>query len=151
MFMLMMHINMKRKNQYQLKFKLMKKYIYAIGRRKTAIATIRLFEGKEQSLVNDIAFEKYFVKEDNRFVVLEPLVLLHKQGQYYFTVKVSGGGKNAQAGAVRLALARALVKANLEFKGVLKKAGMLTRDPRAKERKKTGLVKARKAPQFSKR
>ncbi len=129
----------------------MQKYDFTIGRRKSAIATFRLYKNEGESLVNDRPIEKYFVEQKDVFHLQEPFVITKTLGKYHFTAKVTGGGKASQAGAIRLALARALAKEDEEFKKLLKKAGMLTRDDREKERKKTGLVKARKAPQFSKR
>lgn len=129
----------------------MDKYYYAKGRRKTASATIRVFEGNGQSLINEKPVESIYPDATNKRKMFYPLVLLSQMGKYYFTAKTVGGGKNSQLEAIVMAFARALVKADSENKSILKKAGLLTRDDRMVERKKTGLRKARKAPQYSKR
>lgn len=127
------------------------KYYYAIGRRKRAIATARLYSGKGTTMVNEMTAEAYF---NNATLVAElgqALVLTGNNEKMYATIKVIGGGKRGQAEAARLAIARALLEVSAELRPSMKKAGLLTRDPREKERKKPGLKKARKAPQFSKR
>ncbi|HEX9804478.1 MAG TPA: 30S ribosomal protein S9 [Candidatus Dojkabacteria bacterium] len=129
----------------------MDKYFYAVGRRKESTATIRLFEGKGESTVNGTPVDKKFNLLMERKEVLSPLTVAEIGDKFYFSAKVKGGGKAGQIGAVRHALARSIIKADLNYRAVLKKAGFLTRDDRKVERKKTGLVKARKAPQFSKR
>lgn len=123
----------------------------ATGRRKTAVARVRLVHGDGRILVNGRPFEQYFPVVHQRNMVVEPLEMTHSQGKYDVIVNVRGGGISGQAGAVRHGVARALAKLDLKHRPVLKKAGLLTRDPRVKERKKYGLKKARKAPQFSKR
>lgn len=123
----------------------------ATGRRKTAVARVRLVHGDGRILVNGRPFEQYFPVVHQRIMVVEPLEMTHSQGKYDVIVNVRGGGISGQAGAVRHGVARALAKLDLKHRPVLKKAGLLTRDPRVKERKKYGLKKARKAPQFSKR
>lgn len=127
------------------------KYFYAYGRRKTSVATIRLFSGSEESKVNDMGLKQYFPLEDDRKVVLMPLAITGKQKEFFFTSKVKGGGKKSQREAIRHAIARALVVFDENLKPELKKYSLLTRDDRMVERKKTGLVKARKAHQYSKR
>ncbi|MBI2875232.1 MAG: 30S ribosomal protein S9 [Firmicutes bacterium] len=121
------------------------------GRRKTAVARVRLFQGKGKILINKRELDHYFTLETLRSVVCEPLVTIKALGNYDITAKVHGGGMTGQAGAIRLGIARALIRMDQELRPVLKKAGFLTRDPRMVERKKYGLKKARRAPQFSKR
>ena len=125
---------------------------WGTGRRKKAIARVRLIPGGNGTIViNDRAFEDYFPQGTLQYIVKQPLVLLEAEAKYDVLVNVIGGGYTGQAGAIRLGVARALLEAEPESRPVLKKAGFLTRDPRAKERKKYGLKKARRAPQFSKR
>jgi len=130
-----------------------KKYIFAVGRRKTAVARVRLFSGKGQMTVNDVPIEQYFPGEVAKAVWLKPFTVTDTVGKYYATVKVEGGGRSAQLGAVVHGLARALDKENKElYHSSLKKAGLLTRDPRVKERRKPGQMgKARKKKQSPKR
>jgi small subunit ribosomal protein S9 len=125
--------------------------INALGRRKTAIARIFLKEGSGKITINNREFIEYFPQETLQYVVLQPLNLLNVAGQYDIKVNLDGGGFNGQAEALRLAIARALVKIDAESKSELKKAGFMTRDPREVERKKPGQPKARKRFQFSKR
>ncbi len=125
--------------------------INALGRRKAAIARIYLKEGKGTITINNREFKEYFPQETLQYVVLQPLNLLNVAGQYDIKVNLDGGGYNGQAEALRLAIARALVKIDAESKSELKKAGFMTRDPREVERKKPGQPKARKRFQFSKR
>jgi len=127
------------------------KYFYAYGRRKTSVATIRLFSGNGESKVNEVELKQYFPLESDRKVVLMPLAITEKLKDFYFTSKVKGGGKKSQREAIRHALARALVVSDEDLKPALKKHSLMTRDDRMVERKKTGLVKARKAHQYSKR
>ena len=130
-----------------------KKYIFAVGRRKTAVARVRLFSGKGQMTVNDVPIEQYFPGEVAKAVWLKPFTVTDTVEKYYATVKVEGGGRSAQLGAVVHGLARALDKENKElYHSSLKKAGFLTRDPRVKERRKPGQMgKARKKKQSPKR
>jgi len=129
-----------------------KKYIEAIGRRKTAIARVRLTEASKTTYaVNDRELNSYFPTSELQRVVTEPFTLLKTGGKYKITAKINGGGISSQAEAVRLGISRALIEFDKELRGKLKKAGFLKRDPRAKERRKFGLKKARKAPQWSKR
>tara|TARA_Y200000002_G_C22664371_1_gene657289 strand:- start:893 stop:1282 length:390 start_codon:yes stop_codon:yes gene_type:complete len=129
----------------------MTEIIYATGRRKSATARVYLSEGSGNILINDLPLDKYFGREVAKILVKQPLVLLECVGNYDFKIKVSGGGSFGQAGAIRHGISRALEKKNKDFRSALKTAGYLTRDSRKVERKKVGLRKARKAPQFSKR
>ena len=124
---------------------------YATGRRKTSTARVYLTKGKGNILVNDIPLEEYFGREVAKILVKQPLVLLESMDKFDIKVKVSGGGSFGQAGAIRHGIARALEKYDSENRASLKSAGYLTRDSRKSERKKIGLVKARKSKQFSKR
>ena len=124
---------------------------YATGRRKTSTARVYLSEGKGNILVNDIPLEEYFGREVAKILVMQPLVLLDISSKFDIMVKVSGGGSFGQAGAIRHGISRALEKFDPEYRSSLKSAGYLTRDSRQVERKKDGLVKARKSKQFSKR
>lgn len=128
-----------------------KNYYYAVGRRKTAVATVRLMDGKGVITVNGQPSGEYFNNTALSKMIAVPLELVSKAGALDAIVRVEGGGKRGQVDAIRLGIARALVEMSEDFKLTLKKAGLLTRDPREKERKKYGLKKARKAPQFSKR
>ena len=127
------------------------KYTWATGRRKKAIARVRIISGTGKIVVNGKDLKEYFPVDVMQTVVCQPLVLVEAQDKYDIFVNVIGGGLSGQAGAVRHGIARALVLDNETFKAPIKAAGFLTRDPRMKERKKYGLKKARKAPQFSKR
>ena len=124
---------------------------YATGRRKTSTARVYLSEWKGNILVNDIPLEEYFGREVAKILVMQPLVLLDLSSKFDIMVKVSGGGSFGQAGAIRHGISRALEKFDPDFRPSLKSAGYLTRDSRQVERKKVGLVKARKSKQFSKR
>ena len=128
-----------------------KKYYYAVGRRKSAVATVHLMTGKGVITVNELPVAEYVNNAMLLKLVNEPLEQLSKTGQLDATIRVSGGGRRGQVDAIRLGISRALVQMSDEYRLSLKKAGLLTRDPREKERKKYGLKKARKAPQFSKR
>ena len=124
---------------------------YGTGRRKTAVARVRLVPGTGNIIINDRPLDEYFSYDTLRVLVKRPLEITETYGKFDVIAKVEGGGFTGQAGAVRHGISRALLKVDEELKPVLKKAGFLTRDPRMKERKKYGLKKARKAPQFSKR
>jgi len=124
---------------------------YATGRRKTSVAKVWLSPGNGKIIVNDKNMEEYFPLETLRIIVKQPLTLTETLNKYDVIAKVKGGGLSGQAGALRHGIARALVLADPTLRPVLKKAGFLTRDPRMVERKKYGLKKARRAPQFSKR
>lgn len=123
----------------------------AVGRRKTSIARVRLHPGDGDIKVNDKAMAEFFSRETLRGIVKQPLELTSTSGKFNVVANVSGGGESGQAGAVRHGIARALLASDAAFRGVLKKAGLLTRDPRMKERKKYGQKGARKRFQFSKR
>jgi small subunit ribosomal protein S9 len=124
---------------------------YGTGRRKKSVARVRLVPGDGKIMINDRAIDEYFGLETLKVIVKQPLTLTETTSKFDVICKVVGGGYTGQAGAIRHGIARALLKADEEFRAVLKKAGFLTRDPRMKERKKYGLKKARRAPQFSKR
>ena len=121
------------------------------GRRKESIARVRLMAGKGEVTVNGKKLDEYFGSDILKVIVNQPFAVTNTTGKYDVVVKVVGGGFTGQAGAIRHGIARALNEANSEFRPALKAAGLLTRDPRMKERKKYGMKKARKAPQFSKR
>ncbi|GLZ42112.1 30S ribosomal protein S9 [Actinokineospora sp. NBRC 105648] len=122
-----------------------------VGRRKQAIVRVRILPGSGKFLLNGKTLEGYFPNKVHQQLIREPLVITEKPESFDITARLHGGGITGQAGALRLAIARALIELDSEDRPVLKKAGFLTRDPRAKERKKYGLKKARKAPQYSKR
>ena len=124
---------------------------HAVGRRKKAIARVRLIPGEGNIVINKRTLDEYFGYETLKTVVRQPLALTETLGKFDVIVNCKGGGFTGQAGAIRLGIARALVKADEAYKPLVKKAGFLTRDPRMKERKKYGLKAARRAPQFSKR
>lgn len=127
-------------------------YIFACGRRKEAQASVHLFKGEGQFTVNGQPIVKYFPQEPSKLIWQKPFVITKSHGQYYATIKVQGSGKSSQLAAIIHGLSRALSQANPDFRPVLKKAGLLTRDPRAKERHKYGLAqKARKGKQSPKR
>ena len=124
---------------------------YGTGRRKSSIARVRIVEGKGTITINGKNIDEYLGTETLKVIVRQPLVTTNTTDKYDIICKVQGGGFTGQAGAIRLGIARALLEANSEYRPALKAAGFLTRDPRMKERKKYGLKKARKSPQFSKR
>ncbi len=124
---------------------------WGTGRRKKAVARVRLVPGDGKFLINKRPLEEYFGYETLKMVARSPLALTETEGKYDVLVNVRGGGFTGQAGAIRHGVARALIKADETLRPALKKAGFLTRDPRMKERKKYGLKGARRAPQFSKR
>ena len=121
------------------------------GRRKKSIARVRLVNGNGKITINGVDINEYFGVETLKVIVKQPLVATNTMDKYDVIVKVIGGGISGQAGAIRHGIARALLDANSEYRPILKSNGFLTRDARMKERKKYGLKKARKAPQFSKR
>lgn len=129
----------------------MDSYFCATGKRKNAIARVLLKEGAGEFLVNSRSLDEYFPRETSRMMIRQPFHLTNTLGKYDVKVNVRGGGTSGQAGAVRHGVSKALLEVNGEFRDALKKAGFLTRDARAKERKKYGLKKARKRFQFSKR
>lgn len=122
-----------------------------LGRRKEAIARVRLLPGTGEITVNGVSFEKYFSRETDKIIVRQPLKLTNTATRYAVMATLCGGGITGQAGALRLGISRALVAAEPELKDMLRKNGYLTRDPRAKERKKYGLKGARKRFQWTKR
>ena len=124
---------------------------YGTGRRKSSVARVRLVEGTGKITINGKDIDEYLGLETLKVIVRQPLVATNTISKYDVIVKVVGGGFTGQAGAIRHGIARALLEANSEYRPELKSHGYLTRDPRMKERKKYGLKKARRAPQFSKR
>ncbi|MEC9488702.1 MAG: 30S ribosomal protein S9 [Halanaerobium sp.] len=124
---------------------------WGTGRRKNAVARVRLVPGKGEIVVNERGADEYFSRDVLLMHIKEPLEATDTTDKFDIVVNVNGGGTSGQAGAIRHGIARALCEADQEFRAVLKKRGYLTRDPRMKERRKYGLKKARKAPQFSKR
>ena len=131
--------------------KVSKVVYYGTGRRKCAVAKVRLIAGQGNIIVNGKTCGDYFGRKMLELVVKQPLEITKTEAKYDVLASVHGGGVSGQAGAVRHGISRALLKVEDEFRSPLKKAGFLTRDPRMKERRKYGLKKARKAPQFSKR
>ncbi len=128
-----------------------KPLVQATGRRKSSVARVRLYPGSGEMKLNGRALDDYFPHAALRQRVLEPLRAVEVEGQYDIVAQLHGGGTTGQSDALRLGIARALVEVDLEFRPTLKKGGMLTRDARRVERKKYGLRKARRAPQFTKR
>lgn len=127
-------------------------YYEAVGRRKTATARVRLFPGGDGAIiVNERPLDEYFAREVDVLHLKEPLRATATENRFNISVKVEGGGMNGQAGAVRLGIARALLKVEPDLRPILRQGGFLTRDARVKERKKPGLKRARKAPTFTKR
>ncbi|MDO5014682.1 MAG: 30S ribosomal protein S9 [Clostridia bacterium] len=126
-------------------------YFYATGRRKNSVARVRLYPGSGKITINDRDIDDYFGLETLKIIVRQPLELVDLSSKFDVVCRVNGGGVSGQAGAIRHGIARALVVSDAELRSEIKKAGFLTRDQRMKERKKYGLKKARKAPQFSKR
>jgi small subunit ribosomal protein S9 len=129
----------------------MTQYVEAVGRRKTATARVRLYPGTGEIVVNDKPMNAYFGRALDQMILKQPLSLVGAESTYNISVHVSGGGEGGQASAVRLGIARALIAGDISLRPTLKAAGFLTRDARAKERKKPGLKRARKAPQYTKR
>jgi small subunit ribosomal protein S9 len=125
--------------------------INTIGRRKASVARVYMSEGKGTITVNDRPLEQYFASPESRYYVNLPLAVCELEGKYDIKVNVDGGGTTGQADAIKLAIARALVKMDAELKPALRAKGLMTRDPRSVERKKPGQPKARKKTQFSKR
>lgn len=129
----------------------MTQYIEGIGRRKTSTARVRLYPGTGEIVVNDKPMVEYFGRELDRMILMQPLAITGTDAAFNISVHVRGGGDNGQAAAVRLGIARALCESDMNLRPPLKAAGFLTRDAREKERKKAGLKRARKAPQYTKR
>ena len=128
-----------------------KVYFYGTGRRKNAVACVRLLPGTGKITINDKDMDEYFGLETLKLIVRQPLVATNTLGKVDIEATVTGGGVSGQAGAIRHGIARALLVVDESYRAALKAAGFLTRDPRMKERKKYGLKAARRAPQFSKR
>ncbi len=128
-----------------------KPYFYGTGRRKSSVARVRVYNGTGKITINNRDIDDYFGLETLKLIVNQPLELTDTVGKFDIVCNVTGGGVTGQAGAIRHGLSRALLQFNEELRPALKKAGLLTRDPRMKERKKPGLKGARRAPQFSKR
>ena len=128
-----------------------KPYFYGTGRRKSSVARVRIYNGTGKVTVNDRDIDDYFGLETLKLIVRQPLALTGTADKFDIVCRVNGGGVTGQAGAIRHGVARALLQYDAELRAALKKAGLLTRDPRMKERKKYGLKGARRAPQFSKR
>jgi small subunit ribosomal protein S9 len=126
-------------------------YVYGTGRRKTAVARVRLLPGDGSIIVNGKPAAEYFGGASPEGAILLPFRVTETEGRYSASVLVAGGGVSGQAGAIRHGIARALLVAHPDARRALREAGLLTRDPRAKERKKYGLKRARKAPQYTKR
>jgi small subunit ribosomal protein S9 len=126
-------------------------YYYATGRRKTAVARVRLYPGTGTIVINGKPFEEVFSRPVYQTIVRQPLLLTETLDKFNVQVKINGGGNTGWAGAIAHGIARALVVADEQYKPTLRKGGFLTRDPRVKERKKYGLKRARKAPQYTKR
>lgn len=124
---------------------------YGTGRRKSSVAKVRLIPGTGKITINNRNFADYITSPAVRLDVLQPLTLTENTESYDVLVSVNGGGKTGQAGAIRHGITRALLEVNPDYRSILKKAGLITRDSRVKERHKYGLKKARRAPQFSKR
>jgi len=124
---------------------------YATGKRKESIARVRLVPGTGKIIVNQRDFSEYFKRDAQKTMIVQPLKLTGTDSVYDVVADITGGGTSGQAGALRHGISKALLEVNVEFRPVLKKEGFLTRDSRIKERKKYGLKKARKRPQFSKR
>ncbi len=126
-------------------------YFYGTGRRKTAVAQVRLLPGEGTIIINGVPYEERFSRSEHRQAIIRPLLVTDSAGKYSAVVKVAGGGISGQSGAISHGIARALVRADESLKPILRQNGLLTRDSRAKERKKVGLKRARKAPQYTKR
>ena len=126
-------------------------YVWGTGKRKCAIAQVRLFPGEGEIIVNDRPYQEVFTRLEYRHMIEHPLMATNTMGKFRIKAKVNGCGLIVQAGAIIHGIARALVKENELFKPMLRKEGLLTRDARIKERKKYGLKRARKAPQYTKR
>lgn len=128
-----------------------KSQYYGTGRRKSSVARVYLKDGKGKIVVNGRSFDEYFTRETAKMVIKQPLVLIEKENKFDLLINVQGGGSSGQAGAIRLGLTRALMDYDENLRSTLRQAGFVTRDSRRVERKKIGLHKARKRPQFSKR
>ena len=126
-------------------------YFYGTGRRKVAVAQVRLLPGNGAIIINGVPYEEWSSRSEHRHAIMRPLLVTDGVNKYSAVVKVAGGGVSGQSGAISHGIARALVRADEGLKPILRQNGLLTRDSRAKERKKAGLKRARKAPQYTKR
>jgi len=126
-------------------------YFYGTGRRKTAVAQVRVLPGSGAIIINGTPYEELFPRLEHRRIIMQPLLVTENTSKYNVVVKVNGGGISGQSGAISHGIARALVRTDERLKPILRQYGLLTRDPRVKERKKVGLKRARKAPQYTKR
>jgi len=126
-------------------------YFHGTGRRKTSVAQVRVMPGNGAIIINGVPFEELFTSIEHRRTILQPLLVTESLDKYNAMIKVNGGGITGQSGAISLGISRALVEADESLKPILRQNGLLTRDPRVKERKKPGLRRARKAPQYTKR
>ena len=126
-------------------------YFHGTGRRKTAVAQVKLMAGNGAIIVNGTPYEERFPSLEHQRIIVQPFITTESTGKYNAVIKVLGGGVTGQSGAIAHGISRALVRADERFKPVLRQNGLLTRDARAKERKKPGLKRARKAPQYTKR
>ncbi|OGO23861.1 MAG: 30S ribosomal protein S9 [Chloroflexi bacterium RBG_16_50_9] len=126
-------------------------YFYGTGRRKTSVARVKIMAGNGAIIVNGTPYEQRFPASEHQRLILQPLQATENVGKYNVVIKVAGGGVTGQSGAIAHGISRALVRADERLKPVLRQNGLLTRDARAKERKKPGLKRARKAPQYTKR
>jgi small subunit ribosomal protein S9 len=126
-------------------------YFHGTGRRKTAVAQVKLMAGNGAIIVNGTPYEERFPSLEHQRIIVQPFIATESTGKYNVVIKVLGGGVSGQSGAIAHGISRALVRADERFKPILRQNGLLTRDARAKERKKPGLKRARKAPQYTKR
>ena len=126
-------------------------YFYGTGKRKAAVAQVRLLPGEGAIVVNGVPYEERFSRSEHRQKIVQPLLVTDSAGKYSVVVKVAGGGVSGQSGAISHGIARALLRADESLRPILRQNGLLTRDSRVKERKKVGLKRARKAPQYTKR
>jgi len=126
-------------------------YFYGTGKRKAAVAQVRLLPGEGAIVVNGVPYEERFSRSEHRQKIVQPLLVTDNAGKYSVVVKVAGGGVSGQSGAISHGIARALLRADESLRPILRQNGLLTRDSRVKERKKVGLKRARKAPQYTKR
>ena len=126
-------------------------YFYGTGRRKTAVAQVRVLPGSGAIIINGTPYEELFPRLEHRRIIMQPLLVTETTSTYNVVVKVNGGGISGQSGSISHGIARALVRVDERLKPILRQYGLLTRDPRVKERKKPGLKRARKAPQYTKR
>ena len=126
-------------------------YFYGTGRRKAAVAQVRLLPGNGAIIINGVPYEELYPRLDHRQTIMRPFLVTDSVSKYSAVVKVAGGGVSGQSGAISHGIARAMVRADESLKPILRQNGLLTRDSRVKERKKVGLKRARKAPQYTKR